>query len=65
MENESFVYAVEFEKILTKSHYLNGLTIHDRICFVDREDALSWIEDVKKFDRGAVYTQLELKEIAC
>jgi hypothetical protein len=59
------LYAVEFEKILAVSHGLNGLTIHDRIRFVDREDALSWIQEVKKFDRGAVYTHFELKEITC
>jgi hypothetical protein len=59
------LYAVEFEKILAESHSLNGLTIHDRIRFVDRDDALSWIEEVKKFDRGAVYTRFKLKEITC
>jgi hypothetical protein len=58
-------YAVEFDKILTKSRYANGLTIHDRIRFVDRDDAVSWIESVQKFDRGAVYTGFEIKEIAC
>ena len=61
----SHTYAVEFEKILTKSRDYNGLTIHDRIRFVDRDTALAWIEDVKKFDRGAIYTDFELKEIAC
>lgn len=65
MVNDARLYAVEFEKILTKSRFTNGLTIHDRICFVDRDDAISWIESVKKFDRGAVYTDFELKEIAC
>jgi hypothetical protein len=63
MVSDAYLYAVEFEKILTKSY--RGLTIQDRICFVDRNDAISWIKDLQKFDRGNVYTRFELKEIAC
>lgn len=63
---ESYRYVVEFEKILTKeSSCLHGLTIRDRIRFVERDSAESWIRDVQRFDRGATYSKFNLREIAC
>lgn len=57
----SYKYVVEFEKILAKG-VLNGLTVHDRLHFVTEKDAYSWVRDVQKFDKGAHYTNFEVKK---
>jgi hypothetical protein len=56
-------YVVEFEKVLA-SGVLNGLTIKDRIHFADETDAKEWVRDVKRFDRGAHYTNFNVKKVA-
>ena len=63
---DAYRYVVEFEKVLTKKNSgLRGLTIRDRIRFVEKDSAESWIRDVQRFDRGATYSKFYLKEIAC
>ena len=63
---DSYRYVVEFEKVLTKKNSgLRGLTIRDRIRFVEKDSAESWIRDVQRFDRGATYCKFNLKEVAC
>lgn len=57
----SYKYVVEFEKILAKG-VLNGLTINDRIHFVNKKDALRWVRDVQQFDKNAEYTNFKVKE---
>lgn len=58
-----YKYVVEFEKILAKG-VLNGLTIRDRLHFVTKQDAVRWIRDVRKFDKGAHYTDMKVKKVA-
>lgn len=58
-----YKFVVEFEKILAKG-ILNGLTIKDRLHFVDKKDAESWIKDVQKFDKNARYTDFKIKAVA-
>lgn len=41
---------VTFDKQL-KSGTLNGLTIQDKVHFVNEKDAVSWIEAVQKFSK--------------
>lgn len=62
---DSYRYVVEFEKVLTKDSGLRGLTIRDRIRFVEKDSAENWIRDVQRFDRGATYCKFNLKEVAC
>lgn len=54
---------VEFEKILAKG-VLNGLTIKDRIHFVDERDARNWVRDVIKFDNNAHYKNFTVRVVA-
>ena len=57
----SYKYVVEYEKILAKG-VLNGLTIKDRVHFINETDARSWVRDVQRFDKNAQYTNFEVKK---
>lgn len=59
----AYNYVVEFEKILNKG-VLNGLTVNDRIHFVNEIDARRWVRDVQAFDRNARYTNFKVKAVA-
>lgn len=59
----AYKFVVEFEKFLTKG-VLNGLTIKDRVHFVDKQEAERWVSDVQKFDKGARYTSFKVKAVA-
>ena len=58
-----YKYVVEFEKILVRG-VLNGLTVKDRLHFVDEKDATRWVRDIQLFDKGARYTDFKVKEVA-
>lgn len=58
-----YKYVVEFEKILVRG-VLNGLTVKDRLHFVDEKDAKRWVRDVQLFDKGARYIDFKVKEVA-
>ena len=62
MKNVSYEFAVEFEKLLTKR--ADGLTVRDRVHFETKADANSWIEEIKKLDKGVSYLSFELKHCA-
>lgn len=59
----NYKFVVEFEKILAIG-VLNGLTVKDRVHFVDKKDAESWVNDVQKFDKNARYTDFKIKVVA-
>ena len=59
----SYKFVVEFEKIMAKG-VLNGLTIKDRVHFVNEKDARRWIKDIRKFDKDSRYTEFKIKAVA-
>jgi hypothetical protein len=61
--SNGYKYVVEFEKVLKKG-VLNGLTVKDRLHFVNEKDARRWVRDVQAFDRNSLYTNFEVKAVA-
>lgn len=59
----AYKYVVEFEKVLKKG-VLNGLTVKDRLHFVNEKDAKGWVKDVQRFDKNASYLNFEVKAVA-
>ena len=53
-DNGFYKYAVEFEKAFNKGN-LQGLTIKDRLHFVDRDDAEKWIQAVIGLDKDQTF----------
>jgi hypothetical protein len=61
--SSGYKYVVEFEKVLKKG-VINGLTVRDRLHFVNEKDARRWVRDVQAFDRNASYTNFKVKAVA-
>jgi hypothetical protein len=59
----SYKFVVEFEKTISKGT-LSGLTIKDRLHFVDKRDAEEWINAVSKLNRDGKYFNFKVKEAA-
>lgn len=53
---------VEFEKLISKG-VLNGLTVSDRLHFVDERDARQWIDAVSKLNRDGKYINFKVKKV--
>ena len=60
-DNGFYKYAVEFEKAFNKGN-LQGLTIKDRLHFVDRDDAEKWINAIANLNKDAVYFNFKVVE---
>ena len=53
-DNGFYKYAVDFEKAFHKGN-LEGLTIKDRLHFIDKDDAESWIKAVEGLDKDQTF----------
>jgi len=60
-DNGFYKYAVEFEKAFNSGN-LNGLTIKDRLHFIDKGDAERWIKAVEGFNKDETYTNFKIVE---
>jgi hypothetical protein len=56
----SYKYVVEFEKLLNKGR-LNGLTVKDRLHFIDERDARDWVDAVAKLNRDGKFFNFKVR----
>ena len=55
-------YVVEFEKELQNKNDFE-LTFKERVFFTSKSNAISWIRDIKKFDKNITFKNFKIKEI--
>jgi hypothetical protein len=62
-DNRFYKYVVEFEKAFQAGN-LTGLTVQDRIHFIEKQDAVEWIQAVAGLNRDAKFTNFKIVEAA-
>ena len=60
-DNGFYKYAVEFEKAFRKGN-LQGLTIKDRVHFVNKEEADKWISAVASLNKDKTFFNFKIVE---
>ena len=60
MNAENFRYVVEFEKTVDKRI---GLDYKDRVFFTSRSNAVSWIKELKRFDKNSTFKKFNIREL--
>ena len=60
-DNGFYKYAVEFEKAIRKGN-LQGLTIKDRVHFLDKDDAENWISAVAGLNKDNTFFNFKVVE---
>ena len=61
--NSLYKYVVEFEKAFNKGN-LQGLTIKDRLHFVDKDDAEKWVNAVAGLNKDQKLFNFKIVEAA-
>jgi hypothetical protein len=56
----SYKYVVELEKLIKKGR-LNGLTVKDRLHFIDERDARDWVDAVSKLNRDGKFFNFKVR----
>lgn len=62
-DNGFYKYAVEFEKAFNKGN-LQGLTIKDRLHFIDKDDAEKWVTAVAGLNKDEKFFNFKIVEAA-
>jgi hypothetical protein len=62
-DNSSYKYVVEFEKAFHRGN-LEGLSVKDRLHFIDKEDAEKWIKAVANLDKDETFFNFKIVEAA-
>jgi hypothetical protein len=62
-DNGFYKYVVEFEKAFQVGN-LQGLTVKDRIHFIEKQDAEEWIQAVSGLNRDAKFSNFKIVEAA-
>lgn len=60
MNAENFRYVVEFEKSVDKRFEID---YKERVFFTSRSNAISWIKELKRFDKNITFKKFSIREL--